>query len=226
MKPRRVSLVFLVVLCLAAGLPAPAAAQQPLSLDLKSAGVSLFPPAAGAPSVAQGGREGIGVGILIGPLFDNYTSDTDVTDFKNRTGLQFSLFLGGNRPGRVGVATELTLLRRRTEADGDDTTFTTLQVPLFVRVNVGSPNINRAIFYVKFGPAIDVILKAESGGLDIKDDVESFQVDIIGAAGVELNRFIIEGRYIHGIRTINKEFTDVEKITAKAVAILFGVRFN
>jgi hypothetical protein len=232
MQLRRAFWVVFTILAIAS-VPAAAAAQstaeQPLKIDIKDLGLSFLPPASdAATSMAprQTQHEGIGIGALVGPYFDRLSHEDDEIDFSNKTGWQFSLFIGGNRPGRVGVATEITLLRRKSEGEGSEIKFNTLQVPVFVRVNVGSQNLDRASVYVKFGPAIDVVLKAEQDGIDIIDDVERFQVDLIGAVGVEITRFIVEGRYIHGLRALNKEFEDEGKIKYKAFAILFGVRFN
>jgi outer membrane protein with beta-barrel domain len=211
-------------------LPNTAAAQNLAKANFKNLSVSFLPKDLGAipQPPDQRRHEGFGVGILVGPFWDSISADDpEFGEFDKKTGLQFSLFLGGNRPGVFGVATELTLLRRKTAIGGETITFTTFQVPLLFRFNFGSANLDRAIFYLKFGPAIDILLKANSSvDGDIKDDVESFQVDVIIAGGVEITRFIFEVRWIKGIRAINKDFEDFTKIKSKAIALLFGIRFN
>jgi hypothetical protein len=232
MQLRRVLLIVFTILAIAS-VPTAAAAQsngdQPLKIAIKDLGLT-FNPETNAVVQSQRQHQGIGIGALIGPVFDKFNSDEEGIDFSTKTGWQFSLFIGGNRPGRVGVATEISLLRRKTQAvdDPEEVKFNTLQVPVFVRVNVGSQNLDRASVYVKFGPAFDVVLKAERAGEDLLDleEVERFQVDLIGGVGVEITRFIVEARYIHGLRTVNTDFQEVGKLKYKAFAILFGVRFN
>jgi hypothetical protein len=177
-----------------------------------------------SPAFAQSNGGGLGIGVLVGPLFDKTASDDST--FSGKTGMQFSLFLGGNRSGVIGVATEVTLQRRKSDFEGDTLTFTTLQVPLFLRINVGAHSASGPRIYIKAGPAVDFVLSAQSELFgDIKETVNVFQLDLIGGAGVEVNRFIIEGRYIQGIRSINEDVT-IESIRTRAFALLFGIRFN
>ena len=217
-------LTMLTVLALAA---TSARAQTLPNYSLKQSGLTFAKSQGSQPMAASGGdeqHEGLGIGVLVGPLFDK-TEEEDVDPenaFKGKTGLQFSLFLGGNRPGRVGIATEISWLRRKAD---NDVVINALQVPFFVRINIGSQNLDRASVYLKVGPAIDVIFSAKQGDESFKDQVEEFQVDGIIGVGVEITRFIIEGRYIQGFRSISKD-ADVSDIKTKAFALLFGFRFN
>jgi hypothetical protein len=204
-----------------------ALAQDAPTLNLKKMGVSFLKDSAPArqATASQPDHEGFGIGVLVGPLFDKTESeDVDVDNaFQGKTGLQFSLFLGGNRPGKFGVATEITLLRRKAE---NDISINTLQVPFFLRFNFGAENLDGVNVYVKAGPAIDVIFSANQDDESFTDSIERFQVDAIIGVGVEITRFIVEGRYIQGFRAINKEFDENNKIKTKAFALLFGFRFN
>jgi hypothetical protein len=225
---RRAVFTILSVLTVLAVAATSARAQTLPQFSLKQSGLTFAKSQGSQPMAASGGdqqHEGFGIGVLVGPLFDK-TSEEDVDPenaFKGKTGLQFSLFLGGNRPGRVGIATEISLLRRKAD---NDVTINALQVPFFVRINIGSENLDRASVYIKVGPAIDVIFSAKQGDESFKDQVEQFQLDGIVGVGVEITRFIIEGRYIQGFRAINKEFNESSDIKTKAFALLFGFRFN
>ena len=225
---RRAVFTILTVLSVLAVAATSARAQTLPQYSLKQSGLTFASSQSSQPMAASGGgeqHEGFGIGVLVGPLFDKTaTEDVDPGNvFEGRTGLQFSLFLGGNRPGRVGIATEITLLRRKAELDGEDVTFNTLQVPFFVRINIGSENLDSASVYVKVGPAIDV--NFGSDGFET-GDIDDFNVSAIVGVGVEITRFIVEGRYIQGFRAINKEFNETTDIKTKAFALLFGFRFN
>lgn len=172
---------------------------------------------------------GVGIGVKVGPLFSSFSDSVDSSGvhFDRRTGFMGGLFIGGNRPGVVGVGTEINIVKRSTTENGDDTDFYSLQIPVYARINIGSSSTNGVNFYLLVGPAFDINFKAHSKVFgDIKDQTENFDVSILGGAGVEITRFIIEGRYIQGFRSVAKDLSGSEKITSKSVAILFGFRFN
>jgi hypothetical protein len=50
-------------------------------------------------------------------------------------------------------------------------------------------------------------------------------VSIVGGAGIELGRFILEARGTWGLRNIAKDFEAAE-LKSRTFAILAGVRFN
>jgi Outer membrane protein beta-barrel domain len=236
----RFALAALSILAVVALTSPPALAQQasPLSLNDVSFQNVTF---ADTTPVAQAGatqtqvqpqqhrHEGIGIGIKVGPLFSSFSgSGVNSGIFSTSTGLQFGLFIGGNRPGTVGVATEINVLQKKSkQTDGSVDTLTALQVPVFLRINAGSSSLSGASFYVLLGPAIDVNFKANNSIIgDIKNNVQDFDVDFVGAAGVEITRFIVEGRYIRGLRNFSKNFQSSDAIKTQAFALLFGVRFN
>lgn len=227
----------LAILTIAALAPSAALAQQPSHLNLKD--VTFRSVSVAGPAAAQAGgmqmqsqpsrHEGIGIGIKVGPLFSSFSgSGVNSGVFSNSTGIQFGLFIGGNRPGTAGVATEINVLQKKSKkSDGSVDKLTSLQVPVFLRLNAGSRSLSGAIVYVLLGPAIDVNFKANNTSLgNIKDSVEDFDVDFVGAVGVEITRFIVEGRYIRGLRNFAKNFQSSDAIKTQSFALLFGVRFN
>lgn len=172
-------------------------------------------------------RGGIGIGIKGGPLFATFESSLATNPFEKRTGLIGGLFIGGNRPGLVGVMVEILYAKKSATVDGDPLDLYYLEVPVLLRVNFGSSNINRGVSgYVIAGPAVNLNLKARQADFDVKDNVEAADLEIHFGGGVEISRFIIEGRYMKGIRNIGKNLDISEEIKTKAFALLFGVRFN
>lgn len=169
--------------------------------------------------------EGIGVGAKIGPLFSDVKFDgNDVSERK--TGLMGGIFIGGNRPGTVGVMVEVNYGKTLTEISGTDFEQHFLDVPLFLRINAGSPDPSGLAGYFLIGPAFDVRLKSEIGDQDIKENTEDFGVNLNVAGGVEIYRIIAEFRYIRGLRNINKDFTQLSHFKSESFALLFGIRFN
>jgi hypothetical protein len=247
MRIRPVLFALVLIAAIFAITPASALAQGTSHLDLKALGVSFLPAPEQAPAApraaqpqAQASHEGIGIGFKLGPIFGS-ADDNKFDNFaKKKTGMMYSLFLGGNRPGIVGVATELSLLKKKFQVNDNDApvvTLTYFEVPVLLRINAGSHTLSGASFYILAGPSFDFRLKAEAtaGGQteDIKDNFQVVSVGLIVGAGVEVTRFIIEGRYTKDLRTLysdkaNANFGLVAGETAKTKAfiILFGIRIN
>ena len=164
--------------------------------------------------------QGVGIGVKGGAVFASFTPGD--LDLDRRTGWQAGLFLGGNRTGTVGVMGEINFIQKRSA--GFEINY--VQLPVLLRVNIGSKSKSGVIVYGIGGPALDVKINDDVTGIDLDDAFESVDVEMIAGAGIELSRFIIEGRYTWGLRQVNKRFSEVDEIRTRAAAILFGIRFN
>jgi len=178
----------------------------------------------------SGNHGGIGIGAKFGPLFPTFNSEDPADTFDNRTGWIGGLFIGGNRPGLLGVGVDI-LYARKKFADPDTGTeakFDYLEVPILLRVNIGSHNLNRVNVYAVVGPAIDWRLNSTlSTGESITDQTSGVDVGVSVGGGVEITRFIIEGRYTKGLRNIlNSAGLTNTSIKTNAFAVMFGFRFN
>jgi len=218
-----------VALIIARPAIAQSAPSDGLQLPLMIQSVSFIPDddpgSTQAPPPQHKHHEGFGIGIKGGPAFDGLSSDGTST-FGTKTGYQISLFLGGNRPGLFGVATEITYVKRNEAAAGSTTTSTTstaLEVPLLFRFNFGSKNLTGLLGYFMVGPALDVNLT--KFGSFFKN-TQSFDVNLVFSGGVEITRFIVELRYNKGLRTIANTLTSAESVKTHSIILLFGVRFN
>lgn len=180
-------------------------------------------PAQAQPRVQSSAPGGIGVGVKGGVLFSSFRSARD--DYKNSTGWQGTLFIGGNRPGALGVMTELTYAKRGAK-DGNATTDTYyLEIPLLLRMNLGSSNRNTgAILYFIGGPAVDILLNAKLDGLDVKSRYEDLDFVAIGGVGVEVSRLILEARLNWGLRNVLDG--PGNELKTRSFALLGGFRFN
>lgn len=191
--------------------------------------------AQGAPAQAQQQpqnqprHEGIGVFLLGGPLFGKL-SDVESLDTDRKTGWLFGVGLGGNRPGAVGVEADILYGKRGETEKGthEDFDMHVVHVPVMARINVGSQSLNGVSGFGVIGPSIDWVFKSTLGGVDISDDTAGFTVGLVVGGGVEITRFIVQGRYMRGLRAIDRTFNvgQSQKIKTEEFAILFGVRFN
>jgi hypothetical protein len=178
------------------------------------------------PALAQG----VGIGAKIGPLWSSL-SEADVDDaFENRTGWIGGLFIGGNRAGRVGVGVDILYARKGANETGSDQSVTLdyLNVPIYARVNIGSPSRGGASVYGIAGLDLNFLIKSKLGsGEDIKDNFNSADYGLALGLGVEITRFLVEGRYTRGLGNIAKHDVDFDTdVKTKSFAIMFGVRFN
>lgn len=167
----------------------------------------------------------VGVGVKGGVVFPSFSSDD--LDFKNKTGYEAGLFLGGNRTGVVGAQVEFNWLQKKTDVAGvGDLKIDYFQIPVLLRLNAGTSSSNNFDFYVIVGPALSFKIGDEVEGIQLDDAFETVEFGLVAGAGIEISRFILEGRYEKGFNAINNNFHDVSDINTQSFAILAGVRFK
>ncbi|MGC4085683.1 MAG: porin family protein [Vicinamibacterales bacterium] len=166
---------------------------------------------------------GIGFGVKAGVLFSSFRDARD--DYKSSDGWQGGIFIGGNRPGPIGLQTELTYAKRGAKSGNTATDTYYLEIPLLIRANVGSSNRNTgASVYLFGGPAADILLKARIDDLDIKDNFKSLDWNVIAGVGIEVSRLLIEGRFNWGLSNVLEG--PGNELKTKSFAVLGGLRFN
>ena len=171
-------------------------------------------------AAAQGG------GIKFGPTFTEFSSEA--LDYKNRTGIHAGLFFGGNRDGLLGLQSELNWIRKRSESERNAQLIRIdyLQVPVLLRLNIGSRSSSGPIVYGLGGPAIDIKIADEIDGVTIDNGFEGVDVTMIVGGGIEVARIVLEGRWDKGFRRINNLFSDVVEIRKQTFSILVGIRLQ
>ena len=166
---------------------------------------------------------GIGIGVKGGVLFSSFRDARD--DYKSSTGWQGGLFLGGNRSGALGIQTELTYAKRGAESGGASTDTYYLEIPLLLRMNLGSSNRNTGVsVYALAGPAADILLKAKLEDLDIKSQYKDVDWNVLAGVGVEISRFLIEGRFNWGLANVLDG--PGNELKTQSFAVLGGIRLN
>ena len=100
-----------------------------------------------------------------------------------------------------------------------------VQIPLLFKANFSGGSARP---YVTFGPGIGFTVKAKfDDGVveeDIKDDVEKIDFSGIVGVGVQFGRGMVEARYDHGFRDLDKDTTS--EVKPRTFSILFGVSFG
>lgn len=172
--------------------------------------------------------EGFGFGVKGGLLFSKLSQAN--VDYKNNNGFEAGIFFGGNRPGVLGVMGEILYAKKGAKGSLGVQTLDNyyLEIPILMRLNIGSANKNTgAIVYGIAGPVFDILLKSQLDGVDVKSRYESLDIGIIGGAGIEVSRFLVEGRYNWGLRNVLKASGgSTTEVKNRSFALLAGLRFN
>ncbi|MEE2636897.1 MAG: hypothetical protein VYE68_06650, partial [Acidobacteriota bacterium] len=162
----------------------------------------------------------IGLGVKGGFLHNSFDPRRALDD---GNGWMAGLFIGGNRPGTVGFMSELNIQAR--QENDEPIYYFQIPIPALLRINIGSSrsNFRSGIAYGIAGPAVAFRLGDDPIGTI--DEVESVDPSIVAGVGVELARFIIEGRGTWGQRNIAKA-AGIGDLNNRTFAILAGLRFN
>ena len=188
------------------------------------------PPGGGGPAAS-----GFGIGAKIGPLFTSYDAAKCDGCFNTNTGWEAGIWFGGNRGGRVGVMGELLYAKKKQESQQGQgsqltgsTTLQYLEIPILLRINIGSRSRNGISLYGLAGPVFDINLKASLNDRDVKSNYQSLDLGVLLGAGIEITRFLVEGRFNQGLRNVldSSNAGSVTDIKTRSFAVLFGLRFN
>ena len=101
-----------------------------------------------------------------------------------------------------------------------------IQIPLLAKVGATAGSVRP---FVVAGPAIGFVTSAKfsvegfDDDEDIKDDLEKVEFSGIIGGGVQFGRGIVEARYDHGFRDMEKEIGAASK--TRTISILFGYSF-
>ena len=102
------------------------------------------------------------------------------------------------------------------------------EVPLLLRWD--STSSGQSTFNLFAGPSINFRHRARSeddeGDVDIRDQVEKIDFHLVFGAGVEIGRFLIDGRYNLGLREVNKDAEEDDfSVKHRGFSIMAGFRF-
>lgn len=184
------------------------------------------PPPPPQPMTRSSGAEGFGVQIGGGPLFANFA---DATGLESKAGWLVGILMGGNRGGTVGVEADVLYGQKGiTVPIFGDYEQRVIHVPVMLKVNGGSANVNGLSVFGVGGGYFDWQFGAKLGSVDISEDTDGYEVGWVIGGGVEVLRFSGQVRFMRGIRQIGKNFDVSRSVNSesKAVVVLFAFRLN
>ena len=105
------------------------------------------------------------------------------------------------------------------------------EVPILGRVTRGASGARR--FYAAAGVALGVLVRAKTRAdfgrsteeIDIRDEVETLDWGAVVGGGFELGSVVVDVRYTHGLRDIDRDAADDVKVRNRAASLSAGVRF-
>lgn len=183
--------------------------------------------ASAAPARAQvsyGARAGVNVANV------SFEADEDVPS-SGRTGLLAGFFVTIPLRGWLAVQPEAIYAVKGASLDiagfTSDYVVDYLEVPVLARLR-----LPRSV-YVVAGPSMAFRLRARNriafGGsteeFDLDEEVESFDLGIVGGVGLAAGRWVVDARYTHGLSDIDTDTTDAVRIRNRVVSLSAGIRF-
>jgi hypothetical protein len=182
-------------------------------------------------------QESAAFGIKGGVNFANlrFEAEGENESFDRRTGFVGGLFMIWPAGSRVALQAEALYSQQGAKFDEEGADgkvkIDYFTVPVLLRLS--SAPSGQAGFHVFGGPSLGYRLRARSSGTfdgessseDISDDIERFDLGVTAGAGVDINRFTIDGRYTWGLSNLNRDGSDELKITNRVATIMVGVRF-
>jgi hypothetical protein len=203
------------------------------------ASVTLSTP---GPKMQAEKEQGLGIflqgGFVRGTTYSSTCSPLGCGDKLSPTGFIVGVGFGGNKSGAFGIGADINYELKTTDnVQLIGTTFPNgtlktqvIQVPVYGRVNfMGHATKSAPTLYVMFGGYIDILLKGDIDGVDIKDDFNGFDVGPMGGIGFEVARVGIEGRGMWALKSMDKNGSSLNGLTDSKVftfVLLFKVRLN
>ena len=183
-------------------------------------------------------QTGVSFGVKAGANFANLDFSGDDVDvsFDRRVGLVAGAFMLVPMTETFGFQVEGLYSQKgaKFEEDGFEGSLKldSFDVPVLARYTI--PSSTDTSFHLFAGPSLGFKLSAKSKTSfdgeddeeDISDDVAGVDFGVVIGAGLEFGRFVVDGRYTHGLTNLNKaEDNDGVEIKSRVFSIMAGFRF-
>jgi len=197
----------------------------------------LSAPSLASAQVVPGGLTGgIKGGITFGdiPEFARVLED-DGAETGMRMGFLFGGFVSMSFDDVFGLQVEGLYTQKglsyEFETDEFEYRFDYIEIPVLFRIQTAP---NRGV-YALVGPAFGFNINAKAvsesapddvqDSVDISDEVAGLEISFVAAVGFQVNRFLVEGRYMEGLTNLIDSDPDAATYKSRTFAILAGFRF-
>jgi hypothetical protein len=187
------------------------------------------------PAAAQTAALGVKAGVNVANI--QFIEEEEHIEFDSRIGFTGGLFVVWPADARVALQLEGLYSQKgaRLAATGVDLSFELDYVDFPTLLRVTSTRNARGVSFHGFGgPSFGARVRARatgtfegtSGGSDLGDELEPFDVGLVAGGGVEIGRVVIDARYTWGLTNINRNpREDDTTIRSRVFAVTAGVRF-
>ena len=199
---------------------------------LGAAALVLSQPAAG--QTVRGGIKG-GLSLADIPVLTESFKDEGAVDLRYRYGVIVGGFATIRLADWVAFQPEALYTQKGMhgrDPSGADDVFEArvdyVDVPMLIRLQ---PSSGRGVYAVagpsvNFNIAAKLVDEGDNDETDIKDDIESVEVGLVVGVGLQLSKFLVEGRYAEGLTNIAKDpDPEEDSYRNRSFAIMVGVRF-
>ena len=175
------------------------------------------------PTASSAQTIGVQGGVSIS-TFGTEDSSVSLDSVIAPTGGVFLVFGSGSLTGRA----EAVFSIRGAKSDLGDYKLSYLDLPVgaqfqFVRRSRSDVHVFGG---ASFGLKLDATLtQADDVDVSLDDEVEDLDLGIFVGAGMTFGRFVIDGRYTHGVRNVNVD-ADTPAVKNRSFAIMFGIKLN
>ena len=183
-------------------------------------------------------QTGASFGVKAGVNFANldFSGDDVGISFDQRMGLVAGAFVLAPMTETFGFQVEGLYSQKGAKAEEGDfeqrIELDWFEIPVLARYTI--PSSSSTSFHLFAGPSFGFkvgaksIFEFEGEGEDEEDldeDVKGFDFGIVIGAGVEFGKFVIDGRYTHGLTDLNDSDDEIVEIKSRVFSIMAGFRF-
>jgi hypothetical protein len=189
--------------------------------------------AGASPAIAQGSAYGAKGGVNVSTL--KVDPDEGDDGYSTQLGLIAGGFALRRLTGRIDLQLEglFSMKGGSTDVGSADAKVRLdyVDVPVLLRYRIKGSD--RRGLHAFGGPSFNFLVRARTisdlGGTkieqDVSDNVERFELGVVGGASVGFGRLMVEGRYTHGISDTDKDTDDEFTVRNRMVSVLGGIRF-
>jgi outer membrane immunogenic protein len=168
------------------------------------------------------------IGVKVGVTITTLSFDDDGPETSTRTGLVAGLFASVPVTARLAIQPEFLYSRKGTKLGNNAEATLTIdyfEIPVLadVRLTSGPARVSLVL-----GPSFGVRSRARLtvGGesVDFADELERVDVGLVAGLAVTSGRFLIDGRYTHGLKGVASD--DDDRATNRALSLTLGWRFR
>lgn len=180
-----------------------------------------------SPAAAQGA-----FGVRVGANFANLSFDPDdEEDTSTRTGLNVGAFAMFPVNPRFAFQPEVLYSQQGAKAKEGSFEATLkldyVNVPLLGKIHLSTgQNPVSLLVGPQVGFRTSAKIEGEGEEMDIKDQVESTDWGFVVGLSATMGKFVVDGRYTHGLTNINSLEDDDQKVKNRVFTVSVGVMFR